>query len=186
MASNKQQRADLTEDERKMVIGEDDRLDDGLVRETTLDEDYSVGEEFSADGAFSHEFGLSQAGQATASSIDGAVIYQTSDLYHNSMSYTKTAVDLVQLCKKPQFGSFWTQHLSSGLGKLRAMVAAEFGNDACNAGEFVALSVPVDRRKKCRRIKSASEHHRNKQKDWKGEPTKTQLSESSIIPAAEI
>jgi hypothetical protein len=156
---------------------------DGLVRETTRDQNYSGGESFFEAGSFSQDICLHQPGKATAPSIEDVVpvIHQSCSLYESSMSYCKASVELIQRCNSPHMESFWTQSLSSTYGKLRAMAFDKFDNSAATAGEYVSISAPVDRRRKCVRIKSASEHPHNNKQNWKGERTQVQLSVSSFI-----
>jgi hypothetical protein len=163
-------------------IGPNRRPRDGIVRETALDQNTSVGEAFFDAGSFSQDICLNQPG-ATVSSIDDAVpvVHQSCSLYDSSMSYCKASVDLIRICNSPHMESFWTQSLSSTFGKLRAMALDKCDNAAFTEGEFVSISAPVDRRRKCVRIKSASEHQSNNKKSWKGERTKVELAVSSFM-----
>jgi hypothetical protein len=177
------QQEDLLPDGFWQQIGPNSRSRGGLVRETVLDQDNSVGEAFFEAGSFSQDIGLHQSGKATVSSIEDMVpvVHQSCSLYDSSMSYCKASVELIQRCNSPHMESFWTQSLSSTFGKLRAMALDKFENTAFTDGEYVSISAPVDRRRKCVRIKSASEHPRNRKQNWKGERTKVQLAVSSFI-----
>ena len=82
------------------------------------------------------------------------------------MSYCKASVDLIKCSNSPDMEAFWTQSLSTTLGKLRAMALEKVDNTAFTSGEYVSISAAVDRRRKCVRIKSASEYPRNNKQTW--------------------
>ena len=77
--------------------------------------------------------------------------------------------------------AFWIQSLSTAFGELCAMAKEKVDNTASTSGEYVSISAAVDHRRKCVRIKSASEHPRNNKRQWKGVRTAMQLEVSSIL-----
>ena len=177
------QKEDLLPDGFWQRFGPNRRSCDGLVRETTLDPSSSVGDHFFEAGSFSQDICLKPDEKAPKSSIEDVVpmVHQSCSLYDSSMSYCKVSVDLIQRSKSPHMEAFWIQSLSTAFGELCAMAKEKVDNTASTSGEYVSISAAVDHRRKCVRIKSASEHPRNNKRQWKGVRTAMQLEVSSIL-----
>ena len=177
------QHEDLLPDGFWQRFGPNRRSCDGLVRETTLDLSSSVGDHFFEAGSFSQDICLKPDEKAPKSSIEDVVpmVHQSCSLYDSSMSYCKVSVDLIQRSKSPHMEAFWIQSLSTAFGELCAMAKEKVDNTASTSGEYVSISAAVDHRRKCVRIKSASEHPRNNKRQWKGVRTAMQLEVSSIL-----
>jgi hypothetical protein len=85
------------------------------------------------------------------------------------MSKVKGILNTVQTCNEPELEGHFNAELNALIGQVQELVIEKFGNNSNLTGEFVSLSVPVDRRQKYRRIKSKSEPQRTKKHQYKGE-----------------
>ena len=137
---------------------------DGLVRETTLDQSSFVGDHFFEAGSFSHDICLKQEEKAT----ETVVINRRSGSYGPSILLFVRLIYVVlysirRFDQSLQFtahgillDSKFVYHIwqvaCHGIGK---------GRQHFTCGEFVSISAPVDRPRKCVRIKSTNEYPRN-------------------------
>ena len=107
------------------------------------------------------------------------MVHQNSNSYDSTLSKVKALLNTLQLCSDPEVEGFFNKELDAIIGRVHGKVLEKFANDTSLSGECVSLSVPVDRRQKCKRIKS--EPKRNKAQLYRGERTTFQLSVSSIV-----
>ena len=136
-------------------------------------------------GSFSQDISLSQSDPASATSVQllpsVSMVHQNSNSYDSTLSKVKAILNTLQLCSDPEVEGFFNKELDAIIGQVHGKVLEQFANDTSLSGECVSLSVPVDRRQKCKRIKSKSEPQRKNAQLYRGERTKVQLSVSSIV-----
>ena len=127
---------------------------DGLVLETTLDQSNSVAELFLEMGSFCQEICPKQEEKAPESSIEDVVpiVHQSCSLYDSSTSYTIRRFDPTL-----QFTAHGIPLNSKFVYHICAMALEKFDKTAFTSRVHVSISSPVDRRRKCVAIKSASE-----------------------------
>ena len=109
------------------------------------------------------------------------MVHQNSNLYDSTLSTVKALLNTLQICSNPTVEGIFKTKLGALVREMQEIVLEEFANDTSLSGECVSLSVPVDRRQKCKRIKSKSEPQRKNAQLYRGERTKVQLSVSSIV-----
>ena len=109
------------------------------------------------------------------------VVHQNSNLHDSTLSTVKELLNTLQICSNPKVEGTFNTKLGTLVHEMQEIVLEEFANDTGFSGECVSLSVPVDRRQKCKRIKSKSEPKRKKAQLYRGERTTFQLSVSSIV-----
>lgn len=85
-----------------------------------------------------------------------SMVHQNSKFHDSSMSKVKGLLNTVQICSDPEVESIYNSNLDALIGQAQERVIEKFGNDAWLSGECVSSSVPVDRRQKCKVIKSKS------------------------------
>ena len=137
-------------------------------------------------GAFSHDISLSQEVHTWNQPLTSMkLVHQNSSLYHSTMSKVKQVVNTCQSCNDPELESFMNTELNAWIGRFNERVAQKFGDKSNFTGECVSMSVPVDRRKKCKRITSRNEPVRKTNDLCKGERTAVQLSVASLITTDE-
>jgi hypothetical protein len=138
-------------------------------------------------GAFSQDISLSQEVHTSNQPFASMqLVHQNSNLYDSTMSKVKGVVNTCQSCNDPELESYWSTELNALIGRFNERVVQKFGNDCNFTGECVSMSVPVDRRKKSKRIKSRSEPVRKTNDLSKGERTAVQLSLDSLITTDEM
>ena len=96
------------------------------------------------------------------------MVHQNSNFYDSTVSKVKAILNTVQACSEPELEGIFNTKLSVLIGEIQELVIEIFGNDSSFTGEYVSLSVPVDRRQKCKRIKSESEPQRPTKQLYRG------------------
>ena len=90
------------------------------------------------------------------------VVHQNSNLHDSTLSTVKELLNTLQICSNPKVEGTFNTKLGTLVHEMQEIVLEEFANDTGFSGECVSLSVPVDRRQKCKRIMSKSEPKRKK------------------------
>jgi hypothetical protein len=166
-------------------LGLHQSCENGVILENASIEDDGGLETFWSD-TFTQDISLSQSLPASTTSIQQLatsmqMIHQNSNMYDSSISKLKGILNTVQICNEPEVEGFFTAKLNALIGEVQELVHEKFGHDSNLNGEYVSLSVPVDRRQKCKRIKSKSEPPPRAKRLYKGERTTVQLAVSSIL-----
>ena len=155
----------------------------GVISEISPNKDDSGAESF-LGGVLSQDIILSQSAASAASVQQLAsvpMVHQNSNFYDSTVSKVKAILNTVQACSEPELEGIFNTKLSVLIGEIQELVIEIFGNDSSFTGKYVTLSVPVDRRQKCKRIKSKSEPQRPTKQLYRGERTQVLLSVSSLI-----
>jgi hypothetical protein len=167
-------------------LGHRQICENGVISDTAHSDTNSEDDTF-LGGAFSQDISLSQEVHTSNQPFASMqLVHQNSNLHDSTMSKVKGVINTCQSCNDPELESFWNTGLNALIGRFNERVVQKFGNESTFTGECVSMSVPVDRRKKYKRIKSRSEPVRKTNDLSKGERTKVQLSLASLITMDEI
>ena len=109
------------------------------------------------------------------------MVHQNSNLYDYTLSTVNALLNTLQICSNPTVEGISNTKSGALASEMQEIVLEEFANDTSLIGECVSLTVPVERRQKCKRIKSKSDPQRKKAQLYRGKRTKVQLSVSSIV-----